>query len=99
MAEKGLVVSAARGSGGRSLMRSSSPDRNRVSRKNRPWADAGRMSPLRSEMQNDDPSTRVTWPSARPRDGLAPAKFKGSTMAGTLPSAAGGSGGRPDAGP
>ena len=84
VAENGFDVSAASGSGGASLIRSSSPDRNRVSRKNRPWAEAARMSPLRSEMQKDDPSTRVTWPSAWPSDGLAPAKFKGSEMGRTI---------------
>ena len=51
-----------------------------MSRKNRPWADVDRMSPLRSEMQNDDPCTRVTAPSAWPNGALAPEKVQGSAM-------------------
>ena len=80
MAENGVVDWAARGSGRASLTISSRRERNRVSRKNRPWADVDRMSPLRSEMQNDEPCTRVTAPSAWPNGALAPEKVQGSAM-------------------
>ncbi len=44
--------------------RSCQPDRNRVSRKNKPCGSPGTMSPPRAEMENDGPSTKVTvWAS------------------------------------
>jgi hypothetical protein len=57
-------VVAARGSGAVSLSVSRSSDTKRVSRKNKPCGCSGSISPERLEMQNDEPSTSVTMPSA-----------------------------------
>src|SRR3954451_13865352 len=53
---------AARGSGVSPSTRRSHRDRMRVSRKNTPCGPAAVRSPPGVQMQNDDPSTRVTTP-------------------------------------
>src|SRR5438105_3002376 len=50
---------------------SRSSDTKRVSRKNKPCGCAGSISPDRLEMQNDEPSTSVTMPSAPATHALA----------------------------
>src|SRR5579871_743021 len=54
-------------------------DRKRVSATNSPWGAVGTMSPLDAEMQNDDPSTRVTVPPGPRRGGGSPAKVHGAS--------------------
>src|SRR3954447_4926950 len=52
----------ARGSGASPSIRRSHRDRIRVSRKNTPYGSAALRSPPGEQMQNDDPSTRVSAP-------------------------------------
>ena len=85
----GSGVVAASGSGTLPLSRSRNSDRNRVSRKIKPCGCSGSISPARFEMQNADPSTRVTTPSAaaearararRPRLRRHPATLSGGGL-------------------
>src|SRR3954468_9407868 len=60
LAANGSSQLAARGSASWPSKVSTSFEQKRVSRTNNPCAPPGRMSPVRSQMQNDDPCTRVT---------------------------------------
>ena len=78
----GSMRLAANGSGTCWLTRSSRRERNLVSRKNRPWGNPRTMSPVAVEMQNDDPSTRVTALPLPTSAGDSPAKVHGSVISG-----------------
>ena len=68
VAANGSGMSTATDSSGRPFTHSSKRDSIRVSRKKRPCARPGCMSPHRSAMQNVCPSTSVTSPPGRPID-------------------------------
>ncbi len=74
----GSRVLAARGSGALWLTSSWNWEMKRVSRKNRPCAVPGSMSPDDVAMQNDEPSTRVTRPPGWISDGDSPLNVHGS---------------------
>ena len=84
VAEKGSSLTAASGSARTPLTSTSKRDRIRVSRKKRPWAAPGAMSPAPPLMAKVDSSTRVTDAGARSelgdRAGVVPGVGHGGTV-------------------
>ncbi len=87
VAQNGSGVERPSGSGLCPLIRSSSRERKRVSRKKNPSAPPGTRSPLDEEMMKEEPSTRVTRSAGEPSPTPSPVNVQAEATPATLPSA------------